>query len=152
MDDLAGKREAWSRDCSRDAAHPPSSVLRNEPLYRAFKAVHMAFRQRALQLMRSEGIDELFPGAAPLLLHLGDEDGLTLSELARRCELENSTLTPLVDDLERHDLVARARDRDDRRVVRIHLTAQGRELEPRLRALWLRLQEVALTGISRAEL
>jgi DNA-binding MarR family transcriptional regulator len=102
--------------------------------------------------MRAEGIADLYPGATSLLLHLGEEDGLTLSELARRCDLENSTLTPLVDELERHHLVRRVRAADDRRVVLLFLTERGRELAPRLRKMWLDLQESALSGISEAEL
>ncbi len=133
-------------------AMPPASVLRNEPLHRLFKAVEQAFRQQALQQMRAEGITDLFPGAAPLILHLGEEDALTISELARRCGLESSTMTPLVDELERHGLVSRARAREDRRVVRLYLTEAGRRLEPRLRVLLLRLQEVALADVSEAEL
>ena len=48
------------------------------------QAVEQAFRQQFLLRMRQENID-LFPGAAPLILHLGDEDGLTMSELGKRC-------------------------------------------------------------------
>ncbi len=138
--------------CGMPEATPPASALRNEPLHRFFKAVTQAFWQQGLRLMRTEGIDGLFPGAAPLLLHLGDEDGLALSELARRCDLESSTLTPIVDELERQGLAARARDPEDRRVVRLHLTETGRATAPRLRALLLGLQETALTGISDADL
>jgi DNA-binding MarR family transcriptional regulator len=138
--------------CGKAEALPPASALRNEPLHRLFKSVGQAFRQQILQQMRAEGITEVFPGAVPLILHLGDEDGLTMSELARRCGLESSTLTPLMDELERYGLAARARDPDDRRVVRLYLTESGRTLEPRLRGLLMRLQEVALIGVSEEEL
>jgi DNA-binding MarR family transcriptional regulator len=152
MDDLKPGPASLHSECARGEAEPPSSFLHDAPLFRLFKGVHTALRHRALQQMRADGIDALFPGAAPLLLHLGEEDGLTLSELARRCELENSTLTPLVDELERQSLVARVRDINDRRVIRIRLTPAGHEMEPRLRALWLRLQEQALSGLSESEI
>ena len=138
--------------CSRVEAHPPASVLRDEPLHRSFKAVEQAFRRAVLHLMRAQGIDDLFPGTTPLILHLGDEDGLTLSELGKRCGLESSTVTPLVDELERHHIAQRARAPEDRRVVRVYLTDYGRELEPRLRALILHMQEIALTGLSAEEM
>ena len=138
--------------CGMPEADPPSSALRDEPLYRVFKQVGLAFRQRALQQMRDEGIDDVNPGATPLLLHLGDEDGLTLGELARRCGLENSTLTPLVTDLERAHLVARTRAAEDRRVSRLYLTEMGRKRERQLRALWFQVQQQALGGISDEEL
>lgn len=140
-----------SGPCHHPEAEPPASALRAAPLYHVFKAVQTAFRHRALQQLRAQGID-LYPGVIPLLLHLGEEDDLTLSELARRCELENSTLTPLVDELERHRLAVRLRDPDDRRLIRIRLTDAGRALAPRLHTLRMRLQEQALTGISDAEL
>lgn len=143
-------RSAPLPDPCRLEARPPASILRDAPLYVVFKAVQTAFRHRALQQLRAQGID-LYPGVAPLLLHLGEEDDLTLSELARRCELENSTLTPLVDELERHGLATRGRDRDDRRLVRIRLTAAGQEMAPRLHTLWMRLQEQSLAGISDTE-
>src|SRR5579859_1417292 len=105
MDDLKPGPTAARSGCGHGEAEPPSSFLRDAPLFRVFKGVHAAFRHQALQQMRAEGIDTLFPGVAPLLLHLRDEDDVTLSELARRCDLENSTLTPLVDELERQSLV-----------------------------------------------
>ena len=129
----------------------PSSALRNAPLHRSFKAVEQAFRQQFLHRMRQENID-LFPGAAPLILHLGDEDGLTMSELGKRCGLESSTMTPLVDELERRQLIGRVRAPEDRRVIRLHLTPAGHALEPRLRALLLDLQSVALCNIPDTDL
>ena len=138
--------------CGHPEPQPPASVLRNESLQRTFKAVHQGFLQRALHQMRAEGIADLYPGATSLLLHLNEEDGLTLSELARRCDLEPSTLTPLVDELEKHDLVRRQRAHDDRRMVLLFLTERGRELAPRLHRMWLQIQETALRGISGDDL
>jgi DNA-binding MarR family transcriptional regulator len=152
MDHLRRKRHDLQGSYPHSEPQPPSAVLRNEPLQRLFKAIHRGFLQRALQEMRAEGIADIYPATTSLLLHLGEEDGLTLSELARRCDLENSTLTPLVDELERHELVRRVRSSDDRRVVQVFLTDQGHELEPRLRAMWLQLQDTALAGISAEEL
>ena len=129
----------------------PNSALRNAPLHRSFKAVEQAFRQQFLHRLRQENMD-LFPGAAPLILHLGDEDGLTMSELGKRCGLESSTMTPLVDELERRNMIGRVRAPEDRRVIRLHLTPAGRALEPRLRVLLLDLQEVALGNIPESDL
>lgn len=132
-------------------AMPPESVMRNAPLHRVLRGVEHAFRQQALAQLRAEGID-IFPGVAPLILHLGDEDGLTMTELGKRCGLDSSTLTPLVDLLERHKLAVRARAFEDRRVYRLHLTEQGKTLEPRLRSLLVRLQTIAFAGIPEEEM
>ena len=153
MDDLETAHTVLppSEGCGKIEPRMPSSALRNAPLHRSFKAVEQAFRQQFLLRMRQENID-LFPGAAPLILHLGDEDGLTMSELGKRCGLESSTMTPLVDELERRKLIGRVRAPEDRRVIRLHLTPAGRELEPRLRTLLLDLQSVALCSIPDADL
>ena len=149
MDDLETPEETTQplpQTCGKTEPRMPSSALRNAPLHRSFKAVEQAFRHQFLHRMRQENMD-VFPGAAPLILHLGDEDGLTMSELGKRCGLESSTMTPLVDELERRKLIGRVRDPEDRRVIRLHLTPAGTDLEPRLRKLLLDLQEIALSRI-----
>ncbi|TWJ33612.1 MarR family winged helix-turn-helix transcriptional regulator [Geobacter argillaceus] len=50
------------------------------------------------------------------------------SELARRMYLHPATVVGLIDRLERKLLVTRTRSNEDRRVVEISLTEQGREL------------------------
>ena len=154
MDDLEQSGDgtpSLPQVCGKIEPRLPSSALRNAPLHRSFKAVEQAFRQQFLHRMRQENI-ELFPGAAPLILHLGDEDGLTMSELGKRCGLESSTMTPLVDELERRRLIDRMRAPEDRRVIRLHLTTAGHALEPRLRILLLDLQSAALCNIPDTDL
>ncbi|MDE2125511.1 MAG: MarR family transcriptional regulator [Armatimonadetes bacterium] len=121
-------------------------------LHRLFKEVAQAFRQRALELMRAEGITELFPGAAPVILQLSAEEGITMSELARRCGWESSTITALADELENAGIVVRERDGADRRTIRLRLTESGRLIEPRLRDIATRLQQEALVGVTQEEL
>jgi DNA-binding MarR family transcriptional regulator len=65
------------------------------------------------------------------LLALWERDGLTVSELGERLFLDSGTLTPLLKRLEAAGLVARLRDVQDERRVRITLTPQGRALRER---------------------
>jgi DNA-binding MarR family transcriptional regulator len=65
------------------------------------------------------------------LLALWERDGLTVSELGERLFLDSGTLTPLLTRLEAAGLVARLRDVQDERRVRITLTPQGRALRER---------------------
>ena len=63
-----------------------------------------------------------------LLLVKGAEDGserATISELARRLHLAQSTVTELVDRTEGAGLVRRSASEDDRRVVYVELTEEG---------------------------
>ena len=152
MDDLTDNETMPQGGCGHNEPMPPPSVLRNEPLHRLFKAVEQAFRQKFVALMRQEGIADVFPGTVPLILHLGDEDGLPMSELARRCGLDASTLTPLVDELEKRGMTTRTRSGADRRIVCLHLTGRGREVEPQLRDIVLALQKSAMQGIPQDDI
>ena len=58
------------------------------------------------------------------LLHLGP---LSQSELAAKMLRTGGSVTSMVDHLEDQGLVSRARDSNDRRVVRVDLTAKGRK-------------------------
>jgi DNA-binding MarR family transcriptional regulator len=60
-----------------------------------------------------------------LLEELGD---LSLSSLSERIRAQNSTVTGIIDRMEREGLVRRERSTTDRRMVFIGLTDKGREL------------------------
>ena len=62
------------------------------------------------------------------LVSIYREDKLTIGDLCDRMFLACSTISGLVDRLEKLELVERARDEEDRRVVRLQLTEKGRKL------------------------
>ncbi|MFZ5596639.1 MAG: MarR family winged helix-turn-helix transcriptional regulator [Bacillota bacterium] len=63
-----------------------------------------------------------------ILFSLLERDGLTLTEIGNRTGIENSSLTTMVDRLEKEELVKRSLDAQDRRVIRLFITSRGREL------------------------
>lgn len=60
-----------------------------------------------------------------LLEQIGD---MSLSELSDKIRAQNSTVTGIIDRMEREGLVTRERSKEDRRVVFIRLTPKGRDL------------------------
>jgi DNA-binding MarR family transcriptional regulator len=76
----------------------------------------------------------------------------SLTQLARAEQVRAPTMSKLVGDLEAEGLVAKRADREDKRGVRIEVTAKGRALmeEGRKRRLALLRKRLAL--LSRAEL
>lgn len=62
---------------------------------------------------------------------ISQNESLSLGELARRMYLHPSTITGLIDRLERKGLVERDRDQTDRRVVKLGLTSKGKVLVKR---------------------
>lgn len=69
-----------------------------------------------------------------ILLCLLDEDGSILSEIGNRAQIENSSLTSMADKLEKKGLVKRCLDAQDRRIIRVFLTAEGKDLAAQLLA------------------
>lgn len=63
-----------------------------------------------------------------VMMVLWEEDGLRVSGLGERLQLESSTLTPLLKRLEAQGMVERRRSSQDERVVEVFLTEKGREL------------------------
>ena len=60
-----------------------------------------------------------------VLATLSGSAGETVSSLASACLLLQPTMTKVLDRMERDGLVRRKQDAEDRRLVRIHLTARG---------------------------
>jgi DNA-binding MarR family transcriptional regulator len=83
------------------------------------------------------------------------ENPRRMSDLAECAETSQASLTGIVDRLEEQGLVQRHRSEDDRRVVEVAVTAEGREMLSRANAAFLgRLQELVapLTAAERIEL
>jgi MarR family transcriptional regulator, organic hydroperoxide resistance regulator len=70
-----------------------------------------------------------------VLLVLWERDGLPVKEVGDRLALDSGTLTPLCKRLEQQGLVERRRGEDDERLVRIHLTSEGRALRGKARKI-----------------
>lgn len=69
-----------------------------------------------------------------LLAAIKPNETPTIGELSQRTYLDNSTLTPIIDKLEREGWLTRLPDPNDRRAVRIALTPSGAERLPAARA------------------
>ena len=100
--------------------------------------------------------DEVRPLGATLqmwrvLAALRDRDGRRMGDLSATTSIEVSTLTRLVDNMEKKGLVARRRDPEDSRVVILQVTAAGKQLTRRIVPIAERYEKVALKGFGTAE-
>ena len=69
---------------------------------------------------------EINPAQGRIMFVLWQEDGLPISELARRTSLEKSTLTAMLDRLERMGYLRRVHSAEDRRQVLVERTEQDK--------------------------
>lgn len=83
------------------------------------------------------------------LVALYEQADQTVGQLGEKLFLDSSTLTPLLKRLEAMGVVTRKRDPQDERQVRLNLTAQGRALRERGRAVRVSMQRA--TGLAPEE-
>lgn len=88
------------------------------------KITHL-MKQRNRELLQQFNIT---PPQFLALQWLYEEGELTIGDLSSKMFLACSTITDLIDRMERHDLVERVRDTSDRRVVRLYLRPKGKQL------------------------
>jgi DNA-binding MarR family transcriptional regulator len=62
---------------------------------------------------------------------ISQNESLSLSDLSERMYLHRSTITGVIDRLEKKGYVTRKRDQVDRRVIYVELTTEGRRLAKR---------------------
>jgi DNA-binding MarR family transcriptional regulator len=86
-----------------------------------------------------------------VLAALRERDGRRMGDLSATTSIEVSTLTRLVDGMEKRGLVARRRAAGDARVVALNVTAAGRQLTRRILPIARRYERVALAGFGPTE-
>ena len=83
-----------------------------------------------------------------ILEGIGD---LSLSELSDKIRAQNSTVTGIIDRMEREGLVVRARSSEDKRVVKIKLTPKGGKLARAIKVEPMEIFRSALDGLTPTE-
>lgn len=123
--------------------------------YQAQESVGFLMR-RIVDCMASQIEHEFEPSGLtnaqwlPLLkLDLGTAS--TVAELARECRLDTGGMTRLLDRLEGKGLVRRVRSCEDRRVVNLELTGEGRAAAKKIPAVLCSVQNAAMRGFSKEE-
>ncbi|MFZ7104343.1 MAG: MarR family winged helix-turn-helix transcriptional regulator [Peptococcaceae bacterium] len=90
------------------------------------------FRKTFAKLQRIAEDDLRKYGTTPsqfsILWNLSMEESTPMSELSRQSACVNSNITSIIGRMEERGLVKRIQDKKDRRVVRVELTDEGKEL------------------------
>jgi len=86
--------------------------------------------------------------ALQILINSG---GMTISELSQKMDLACSTITDLVDRMEKSELVKRTRDEKDKRVVRVTTLKKGGEVLNKVMDKRISFLESKLENLSSEE-
>jgi DNA-binding MarR family transcriptional regulator len=100
-------------------------------------------------LAREHGLTGPQLTVVKILEQLGD---LSLSSLSGRIRAKNSTVTGIIDRMERESLVVRERSANDRRVVLIQLTDKGRKLAASITVEPLEIFREALAALPKKDI
>ena len=83
------------------------------------------------KILINEGLN-ITPGQMAVLYTLYNGDSITITELSKRCYMDNSTLTGVIDRLEKAGLVMRSEHPEDRRQLVIDLTENAKGMETQI--------------------
>jgi DNA-binding MarR family transcriptional regulator len=146
---------ASSTKTRRPASAPATQVFYRPDNYRPEESVGYLMRQ-ILNFVSLEVERELEPSGltnaqwVPLFkLYMGSAS--TVAELARECRLDAGGMTRLLDRLEGKGLVRRVRSSEDRRVVNLELTDEGRDAAKKIPAVLCGVQNAHMRGFSLEE-
>jgi DNA-binding MarR family transcriptional regulator len=88
---------------------------------------------------------------ANILFMLATGRCVVAAQLAREAGIDASAITRQIDRLARRGLLSRLRSEEDRRIVRLSLTPQGRQLAEQIPAIYLRVLERVLRNFTPEE-
>ncbi len=112
------------------------SAAINRKLYRSFRKLGL----------------EITPEQWTVLYYLWTRDGVTQQELCNVTFKDKPSMTRLIDNLEKQQLVMRMPGVTDRRINLIHLTEKGRDLEVATKPLVTAVMSTALEGFTDTEI
>jgi DNA-binding MarR family transcriptional regulator len=121
-------------------------------LYSVINAMAATVIARRLQKhFRNEGLDITIEQWS-ILYHLWKEDGLSQQELCNRTFRDKPSITRLLDNLEKLQLVKRIASKEDRRINSVFLTDAALLLQDVTIALANQTMDEALVGVSKNEI
>ena len=82
---------------------------------------------------------------------LWKHNGLSLSDLGKLLYFDNPTITGIIDRMEEANFVRRRRDKNDRRVIKVHLTQKGLDLKPVLPKIAKAVNEKAVEDFKESD-
>ena len=85
------------------------------------------FKKTLVMNGKGVGVDFTLSEIKALAAFRGDKD-YTMGELSKNAQVAMPSMTEMIDKLEKNGMAERARDENDRRVVKVKLTEKGKKL------------------------
>lgn len=104
------------------------------------------------KLLSEYGISEFNGAQGRILFVLWEKDDIPIRELSEKTGLAKTTLTGMLDRLEKSRNIVRRFDPADRRAVRIQLTEKARSLQKKYDEVSAKMNEIFYGGFSDDEI
>jgi len=104
------------------------------------------------RLLSEYGIDQFNGAQGRILFVLWDDDNKPITELSAKTGLAKTTLTGMLDRLEKTGYVRRVYDPEDRRKINIALTDAARGLKDSYNAVSTRMSRIFYEGFTQREI
>lgn len=133
-----------------EPVHDPLRAAKQDldPILETFVYLYTESRRATKDIAREHGLTGPQVTVLKLLEGVGD---LSLSDLSERIQARNSTITGIVDRMQRDGLVLRRRSERDRRVIEIVLTPRGRALARAIPVQPMQMFASALRALPRED-
>jgi DNA-binding MarR family transcriptional regulator len=107
---------------------------------------------RIFERMLKEYDIEINSAQGRIMFALWQQDGVSINELAQKTQLKKSTLTSMLDRLEKMGYVRRQRSTKDRRKILIKRTNKDKTLESKYVELSQEITKLFYKGFSKSEI
>ncbi|MHC4062643.1 MAG: MarR family winged helix-turn-helix transcriptional regulator, partial [Planctomycetota bacterium] len=107
---------------------------------------------RIFERMLKEYDIEINSAQGRIMFALWEQDGVSINELAQKTQLKKSTLTSMLDRLEKMGYVRRQRSTKDRRKILIKRTNKDKTLESKYVELSQEITKLFYKGFSKTDL
>ncbi|NLK93851.1 MAG: MarR family transcriptional regulator [Clostridiales bacterium] len=107
-----------------------------------------------LQFLRIRGELEkigMYPGQPGLLFSLNKKDGQFQKELAKQLNISPATMNVTIKRMEKNGLVRREQDKNDKRVSRVFICEEGKNICKKLRDIHLEVESECIVNLSKEE-
>lgn len=119
-----------------------------ESIEKHLRKVDYIIRKNGRMILSDFGITVPQFTALQALINNGD---MTIGELSQQMDLACSTITDLIDRMEKNELVKREKDQKDKRVVRVVVLTKGHDILQKVLERRISFLEVKLEGLSVTE-
>lgn len=117
-------------------------------LHRAIIKLSKTHRNLRHEKFRNIGLTE---GQPKVLNFLSRNDGCIQREIAESCNIEPATVTSLLSNMEKAELIYRTQNLENRRILNVFLTDKGKEAQKEVEKIFNQLDEKCFKDFSEEE-